>query len=107
MDLQNQLQFLGIQDVSHMFSVFRQTVFLQVRDPKCAGGRKQAHRPARTPYWIGHFCFLMRSVMMRHSQDQKYRGTQTSLMSLPPKVSIVYRCRRTHLRSIPANHFDG
>ena len=25
---------------------------------------------------------------MRHSQNQKYRGTSTTLMSLPPKVSI-------------------
>jgi hypothetical protein len=29
---------------------------------------------------------LMRTVMIRHSQNQQYRGTSTTLMSLPPKV---------------------
>ena len=31
--------------------------------------------------------FLLGSVMIRHSQKQKYRGTDTTLMSLPTKVS--------------------
>ena len=28
----------------------------------------------------------MRSIMMRHSQDQKYSNTDTTVASLPPKV---------------------
>jgi len=33
--------------------------------------------------------FLLRSVMMRHTQKQQYRGTTTTLMSLPPKTERV------------------
>jgi hypothetical protein len=45
---------------------------------------------------VGHFTFLMRSIMMRHSQNQKYRGTSTTLMSLPPKVSRHCYCYYTN-----------
>jgi hypothetical protein len=31
--------------------------------------------------------YFLRPIMMRHSQEQKYRGTSTTLMSLPPKVN--------------------
>jgi hypothetical protein len=85
-DLRNQLKFIGLEDVDEMFSIFSSTVFVHTND---------SSRRNRDPYFrrdnrdFGHFMFLMRCLMIRHSQKQTYRGTKTTLMSLPPKVRIT------------------
>ena len=35
------------------------------------------------------FQWFIRSIMCRHTQEMKYKDTDTTLMSLPPKVSLV------------------
>jgi hypothetical protein len=85
-DLKNQLKFIGIQDVSAMFDLFGRSTCKHTRDQAAMRGDR-AFVPS-----VGHFTFLMRSIMMRHSQNQTYRGTSTTLMSLPPKVSRHYYC---------------
>jgi hypothetical protein len=84
-DLKNQLKFIGIQDVSAMFELFGRSTCKHTRDQAAMRGDR-AFTPSVGPS-VGHFTFSMRSIMMRHSQNQKYRGTSTTLMSLPPKVS--------------------
>ncbi len=84
-DVKNQLKFIGLEDVDHMFSQFQNVVFDHVNDGNrrgCNSNRKK-YPDDRT---LGHFLLLMRTVMIRHSQNQQYRGTSTTLMSLPPKV---------------------
>jgi hypothetical protein len=33
--------------------------------------------------------YLLRPLIIRHSQNQMYKGTKTTLMSLPPKVRVT------------------
>ncbi len=78
-DIKNQLEFIGLKDIDSLFLKFSDTIMPDV-DPR--------HRYRR---WnqctrFGEFMFLMRAVMIRHSQNQMYRGTSTTLMSLPRKV---------------------
>jgi hypothetical protein len=68
-DLHQQLEFLGIEK---------------------AGSLLQKLKKSRDT--LGSFTFLMRAVMMRHSQKQTYRDTPTTLMSLPPKVKWCCCC---------------
>jgi hypothetical protein len=96
-DLSNQLKFLGIQDFSLMMNQFKQNV--------CNTGSKSRWRYVHdrpTPA-IGVFSFLMRSVMMRHTQSMKYANTATTLMSLPALVRL-FRAKIVG-RSIPATLF--
>ena len=65
-DLKNQLKFLGFEHVDRMFQMIG------------SGSLRNVD--------MSHLLYLLRPIMMRHSQEQKYRGTSTTLMSLPPKV---------------------
>ena len=85
MDLKNQLQFLGIQNTAEMMDVFKRSFCRRIGDNI---GTRSVRRPLMIP-GLGMFTFLMRSVMIRHAQAQKYTGTDTTLMSLPPKVRLV------------------
>lgn len=70
-DLVNQLKLLGIESVDEMIR-------------SCC--EKPTSRNA--DYYItdpGKLLFLLRNIMIRHTQKQCYRGTNTTLMSLPPK----------------------
>ena len=69
-DLKNQLKFLGFE---HVDTSFNRIYSSQRR------GKKEAN--------MDLLMYFLRPIMMRHSQEQKYRGTSTTLMSLPPKVS--------------------
>jgi hypothetical protein len=66
--VKGQLQFVGIEHIDEIF------------ERVCNKNTTQ----------FGPFTFLMRAVMIRHSQKQQYRGTSTTLMSLPPKVKHLY-----------------
>jgi hypothetical protein len=68
-DLKNQLKFLGIDDLQDLFRAFEQHF----------RGTRRTDEPL--------LLFFLRSIMMRHTQNQKYRGTSTTLMALPEKVS--------------------
>jgi hypothetical protein len=74
-DMKNQLAFLGMQDAYPILSV--QDLGRNSSQARIPGN---VHRQSSL--------FLMRPIMMR---QQTYRGTTTTLMSLPPKVSTVSR----------------
>jgi hypothetical protein len=82
-DLKNQLKFIGIENVDEMFQVFTGTAFRHTKDQCVSRKDGDYHWDDRV---FGHFMFLLRCIMIRHTQTQKYRGTATTLMSLPPKV---------------------
>jgi hypothetical protein len=79
--LKNQLKFLGFEHVEKLFTGL------------CRGGPK-GKREAKTELLI----YFLRPIMMRHSQEQKYRGTSTTLMSLPPKVNHSVASQKVTLR---------
>ena len=83
-DLKNQMKFLGIQHSSAIMELFRGSFFRDIGDPSTRKSMTKLEIPGR-----GAFNFLMRNIMIRHSQAQKYTGTNTTLMSLPPKVSKI------------------
>ena len=85
-DLENQLDFLGLQNASGFINTVRHSTCHAVGDKQ--GQARIRGSPASTVPPIGHFTFLMRSIMMRHAHDQRYTGTSTTLMSLPPKVRL-------------------
>jgi len=70
LDLQNQLKFLGIEHLEETFNAIFQ---------RCGG--VVVHSDA-----MDRLMYFLRPIIMRHSQDQKYRRTLTTLMSLPPKT---------------------
>jgi SNF2 family DNA or RNA helicase len=69
-DLKNQLSFIGIERVESLFKVF-------------CGEHNSRNGDIESP---GELIFFLRSIMMRHKQNQTYRGTKTTLMSLPAKT---------------------
>ena len=81
-DLQNQLQFLGLENVTELMALFKSSFYQHVQDPEMGKNSIDTPNPG-----LGMFSFFMRSIMLRHSQAQKYTGTDTTLMSLPPTVS--------------------
>jgi hypothetical protein len=81
MDLDQQLEFLGIEKAGSILRKLKKSTFRHIGDPYANSGNTGIRGPI-----LGNFTFLMRAVMMRHSQKQTYRDTSTSLMSLPPKV---------------------
>jgi hypothetical protein len=87
MDLKNQLSFLGIQDHSDLMEYFKESFFRHINDSS-AGSNYYRYDKHVVP-GLGLFTFFMRSIMMRHSQNQQYTGTNTTLMNLPPKVSTL------------------
>jgi len=70
LDMKNQLQVVGVEDVYRMFQ----------RAPRYSFeiGLRLAS--------LGNLQFLLRNTMVRHTQKQLYRGTNTTLMSLPPRT---------------------
>ena len=72
-DLKNQLKFLGFEHVEKLLTEI--------------GIKKSKHN--RTD--MNLLMYFLRPIMMRHSQGQKYRGTSTTLMSLPQKVNHFSR----------------
>jgi SNF2 family DNA or RNA helicase len=81
MDLKNQLKFIGIESIESMFANF-------CSDHSNLRNRRRDTGNISSP---GKLLFFLRNVMMRHAQKQSYRGTKTTLMSLPAKTerSIV------------------
>jgi hypothetical protein len=77
-DLANQFRFLGIEEPETIISSFQEAVGSQIKDKSRSGGLREYGDP-----YFGKFTFMMRSLMMRHSQQMKYVGTSTTLMSLP------------------------
>jgi hypothetical protein len=66
-----------------MFDHFQNSVFQDVNEESRRHRIRNKHADDRK---LGHFLFLMRGVMIRHSHKQQYRGTSRTLMSLPLKV---------------------
>jgi hypothetical protein len=84
-DLKNQLEFIGIENVDKMFTVFFGTAFHHMNDQYMS--KRWDNNVHGNDRVFGHFMFLLRCIMIRHTQrTQKYCGTTTTLMSLPPKV---------------------
>lgn len=83
MDLRNQFKFLGIDVLAEM-ETFKSSFFRQIGDPSTSKSTTTRELPG-----IGLFNFFMRNLLIRHSQSQKYSGTNTTLMSLPPKTERV------------------
>jgi glycine cleavage system pyridoxal-binding protein P len=79
-DLKNQLKFLGVENVDAMFSVFL---------------KQQSRNRGGEEFDAGKLLFFLRNLMIRHTQKQTYRGTTTTLMSLPAKVSQSLLSRKT------------
>jgi hypothetical protein len=94
MDLDQQLEFLGIEKAGSLLRKLKKSTFRHIGDQHAnygAGGRRRGSAEPEMPR-LGNFTFLMRAVMMRHSQKQTYRDTSTTLMSLPPKVNCCWCC---------------
>lgn len=99
-DLKNQLKFLGIEQVDAMFNIFL---------------KQERHRVDN--FDAGKLLFFLRNIMIRHTQKQTYRGTSTTLMSLPAKVwhsddialvvAIKYIVELTPSLSIPFFRWKG
>lgn len=101
MDVKYQLEFLGVQDVNDYLKAFKASAFQRVKDRNRAG-LKRANRGLNFSNDIGPFTFFMRSLLMRHTQTQKYVGTNTTLMSLPKKVRIEITGRQiAHSKPVP------
>ena len=75
-DLRNQLKFIGIEHVDDIFRICCEGEFSYGRHRRGSGDMIEA--PSQ-------LLFFLRSLVMRHTQRQCYRGTQTTLMSLPAK----------------------
>jgi SWI/SNF-related matrix-associated actin-dependent regulator of chromatin subfamily A3 len=71
-DVKNQLAFLGIEYVNKM---------MQLCGTTGSGGRNYASNTVIPE----HIMYLLKPIVLRHAQNQKYSGTETTLMSLPPK----------------------
>jgi len=69
-DLKNQLKFLGFEHLEKTFIAMNYNI-------------TRHNKPMHDMSLITYF---LRPIMMRHSHKQKYRGTSTTLMSLPPKT---------------------
>jgi len=67
LDIKNQMNFLGIEHVSKMFHANGRSSFVVPENIMC----------------------ILKPIVMRHAQSQKYAGTDTTLMSLPPKVNSI------------------
>jgi hypothetical protein len=94
MDLDPQLEFLGIEKAGSLLRKLKKSTFRHIGDQYASygvGGRRHGSGEPEV-LRLGNFTFLMRAVMMRHSQKQTYRDTSTTLMSLPPKVNCCWCC---------------
>jgi SWI/SNF-related matrix-associated actin-dependent regulator of chromatin subfamily A3 len=86
MDPKNQLKCIGIENVELMFKQFTSET--------PSRWRSVANECISSP---GKLLFFLRNVMMRHTQNQLYRVTKTTLMSLPAKTE-----RSIEISSSPA-----
>lgn len=113
-DLRNQMNFLGIERVDELWQTFA-NVLQHTNDRTAKMGKKRRGRDREQlenaspglPQ-VAHFVFLMRLLMSRHSQRQTYRGTTTTLMSLPPKTERIVEVEftkedRTEYDTLEAN----
>ena len=82
-DLKQQLKFIGLGSVDEMFQSHFNWLMDHTTENNMNGGIAIGDG-----HMLGHFMFLMRNVMIRHTQTQTYRGTTppTTLMNLPPKT---------------------
>ena len=78
-DLKNQMSILGIEDVNALFRVFMGSGNPSRQRRRRSWGNDDAAKPEE-------LLFFLRSLMMHHKQKQTYRGTETTLMSLPEKI---------------------
>jgi hypothetical protein len=91
MDLDQQLEFLGIEKAGSLLRKLKKSTFRHIKDSNGdKGGTRGRFITGPDMPSLGNFTFLMRAVMMRHSQKQTYRDTSTTLMSLPPKVNCCW-----------------
>ena len=88
MDLKNQLSFIGLDDLNSMFSLLSSRMGHH-NGGKPTGGRRR--RWGGTAHEVGPFNFLMRSLLIRHTMEQKCRETNRDLMSLPEKTERVIK----------------
>jgi hypothetical protein len=79
-DLANQFKFLGVEHADEI-----------IRSVDWSSGRSGRQQISNHTLQNGKLQFLLGGIMMRNSQKQKYRGTETTLMSLPRKVSNLMK----------------
>lgn len=100
LDLENQLKFLGIEHLGCIMGRIKRTTALHVNDKTIC---KQHSYSEMGTERCGGFAFLLRALLMRHSHEQRYHGTNTTLMSLPAKVGTCHfadESKRTFLSPI-------
>jgi SNF2 family DNA or RNA helicase len=90
LDLKSQLSFLGIENVQSLFNMFCNT-------------RNYAYSSEGDIGSPAELLFFLRNIMMRHAQKQTYRGTYTTLMSLPAKAE---RSIEVDLSAEEKNEYD-
>jgi len=77
-DLKSQLKLLGIEHVDEMFGRFI-----------AKAGHRSHNRNKKKETYKPELFFFLRSILMRHSMKQTYRGTNNSILELPPKTEII------------------
>jgi SNF2 family DNA or RNA helicase len=80
-EMKNLLKFIGIEESDKMFSNIGSAQIARERRHSNARGRRHSNDDSRHAELL---MFLLRPILLRHSQEQKYRGTPNTLMSLPP-----------------------
>lgn len=70
------MKFLGIENVHQMFNASGNTSAASSRSRNYSA---QSVIPE-------HILYMLKPILLRHAQNQKYTGTDTTLMSLPPKT---------------------
>jgi len=75
-DIKNQMRFLGIENVTKMFSA-------------CGGSGTNRSKGSSQSVVSSHVMYMLKPIVLRHAQNQKYTGTETTLMSLPPKTESI------------------
>ena len=91
MDLQEQMKFIGFD---HVESYFRQCESKWVlpnmqTSTTCSKIRRCDRTNLFSDAPIGNFLFLFREMLMRHTMKMTNRGSNTDIMSLPPKSERV------------------
>ena len=79
LDLTNQFRFLGIEHADELLRAAHPSAHSKL-------DRRRSNDIPSTRLMT----FVLGGIMMRHSQNMKYRGTTTTLMQLPKKVSYLY-----------------
>jgi len=84
-DLKNQLKFIGVDHVDHYFRKCDALWLNHSLNAPRKLGRSHDFFSSLKEAPIGNFLFLFRAILMRHTMKMTSRGTNTDLMSLPPK----------------------